>query len=190
MIDNKYLILCKQPIIQIDDWLAIYADIRKSKSATTFGYGIKVDTNAYPALEAIRADLPFKDHFFFLISNMRRREFPIHVDGVPGACNAASVNWPLQNCFEDSPTTWYSCDNIIYKDLDNSFFLENTQDAKEIHSEAMLSNHKLPYLFRSDVLHKGYCNLQTSGFRIIVKWELNFNDWQTTCSEFYNRNYI
>lgn len=184
------MILCKQPIVTFDRWFEIYNEIRRDKSKKHFGYGIRVETKNYPDLEVIRKDLPFRDHFFYLISNKHNREFPIHVDGVPGDKNSASVNWPLQKCDERSPTRWYKCDNIKYKDLDNSFFLDNTEDAAEIHSDIMYSSYQLPYLFRGEILHKGYCNIDESGFRIILKWELDFNDWDQACREFHNRNYI
>lgn len=187
---NDYLILCKTPIVSFEYWFAIYEQIRKSKKALTFGYGIQVSTNHYPELEIIRKQLPFKDKFFFLISNRKHREFPIHVDGIPGNYNSASINWPIQNCDERSPTTWYTCNNIKFKNIDNSYFLDNIGDATEIYTQPMMSVHRLPYLFRSDILHKGYCNMNENGVRIIVKWELEINDWSTACTEFQNRNYI
>jgi len=187
---NEFLIKCQQPIVSFDYWNEIYQQARNNKNFKAFGYGIRVDTKEYAELEKIRNDLPFKDHFFFLISNKKKREFPIHVDGIPGNKNAASVNWPLQNCNETSPTTWYHCDTMVYNNIDKSYFLKNVEDAVEIHSDTMYSKFQLPYLFRSDILHRGYCNMQTSGFRIILKWELEFDDWKTACTEFHNRNYI
>lgn len=187
---NDYMILCKEPIVTFERWFEIYEQTRNDPSKKNFGYGIRLETKNFPDLEAIRKALPFRDHFFFLISNKRNREFPIHVDGIPGNKNAASVNWPLEKCDHRSPTTWYKCDTVKFKNLDNSFFLENTDDAEEIYSDAMLSEHKLPYLFRSDVLHRGYCNIDESGFRIILKWELDFDNWTNACREFQDRNYI
>lgn len=187
---NEYMILCKKPFVTFEYWQDIFQDIRNRKDNKTFGYGTRVETKHYELLENIRKDLPFRDHFFFLISNKKNREFPIHVDGVPNQKNAASVNWPLQNCDDHSPTTWYSCENPEYLDLDNSFFLKNVEDAIPIHQDTMYSDKKLPYLFRSDLLHKGYCNMQESGLRIILKWELDYDDWQTACTEFRNRDYI
>lgn len=187
---NDFLILCKQPIIPFDRWFDIYNQIRKNKNKTNFGYGIKVESKEYSDLENLRKDIPLKNYFFFLISNKHNREFPIHVDGIPGKNNAASINWPLLKCDERSPTRWYNCNNTCYTNLDNSFFLSNINDAIEIYSDVMYSSYQLPYLFRSDVLHKGYCNIDESGFRIIVKWELNFNDWNQACREFLNRDYI
>lgn len=184
------MILCKDPIVTFDQWELIYSDVRKRKDLAKFGYGIRVNVDDYPELLSAAQTLPFRDHFFFLISHKRNREFPIHVDGVPGEHNAASVNWPLLNCDSHSPTIWYECESREYQDLDNSFFLDNVEDAIEIHRDTMYSHYRLPYLFRGELLHKGYCNLNTNEMRIIVKWELDYDTWEDACSGFRDRNYI
>ncbi len=192
MVDSMFMVRCKTPIVLFERWMEIYSEVRKNKQlGTNFGYGIKVNVCNYVDLQEVRKILPFRDHFFFLISNARNREFPIHVDGIPGKLNAASVNWPLVNCNEYSPTVWYRCDDPIFKNIANSYFLENASAAKQIHTETMVSSHKLPYLFRGEILHRGYCNIpQKNEHRIILKWELDFDNWDEACSEFHNRNYI
>lgn len=173
-------------IIPFQKWHDIYRQVRlKEIPADRFGYGMQVDASWL----GITPDLPLKPHFFFLTSNRRNKEFPIHVDGVPGSKNAASINWALAGCDHTSPTDFYiCCEDIVWKDLDNSYFLENTAAAVKTHSTIMYNNHA--YLFRSDLLHRGYCQIDDSSTRIIVKWELEYDTWETACKEFYNRNYI
>lgn len=187
---SEYLILCKENIISFESWKEIYNNVRKNKNSETFGYGIKVAIKNYNFLLEISKNIPLADHFFFLITSRRNREFPIHVDGVPGKNNAASINFPLFNCYSNSPTIWYKSKNVEFNNLDNSFFLKNTENVLEIYRSAMLSEYKKPYLFRGDILHKGYCNLNTSQLRIIVKWELNYATWKAACTDFQNRNFI
>lgn len=184
------MILCEDPIVTFDTWEKIYADVRKRKDLKTFGYGIRVEVADYPELKDVMTQVSFRDHFFFLISHKRNREFPIHVDGVPGEHNAASVNWPLRGCDDHSPTIWYECEERRYNDLDNSFFLENIDQAEEIYRATMYSKFERPYLFRGELLHKGYCNLDTNEIRIIVKWELEYDTWQDACTDFQHRNYF
>lgn len=177
------LIELKNNLIEIEEWKDLYNKVRRKEIPhENFGYGIKVSSEYLSNIP----DLPLHDHFFFLISNRKRREFPIHVDGIPGK-QAASLNWALYGCDENSPTEFYECTkDIIWKNIDNSFFLENTKDAVMTHKCVMHNNKG--YLFRSDILHRGYCN--TSEPRVIVKWELKYNEWSRACKELRNRNYI
>lgn len=177
------MIELNNPIISFNEWNTIYKKVRsKEIPCQNFGYGIKVSTDVL----SIKPDLPLKPYFFFLVSNRKRREFPIHIDGIPGE-QGASLNWALMGCDEKSPTEFYECTkDIIWKDLDKSFFLENTEDAVLTHKNIMYDNHV--YLFRSNLLHRGYSNSDEN--RVVVKWELEYNDWSTACREFRNRNYI
>ena len=186
---SDYMVPFIHRCIPFDEWNKIYEYVRTSKDYPAFGYGIKVFVKDFPQLETLANDLPLKDHFFFLISNRKKREFPIHVDGVPGKNNAASLNWPIRNCDNRSPTTWYSCDDIQFKDIDNSFFIKNPDSCIEIHSEAMQTSLEKPYLFRSDLLHRGLSGIN-EGLRIIVKWELEYDSWSNACADLHNRNYI
>lgn len=183
---NKMMIQIKNNFVSFDTWKDIYEKARKKEiSCEHFGYGIKVDSSVLN----IDIDLPLKPYFFFLVSNRRRREFPIHVDGIPEKQNAASINWAISGCDEKSPTDFFHCCTTAkWKDLDNSFFLENTHEAVKTHSVIMYDNNA--YLFRSDLLHKGYYNTDDNQLRIIVKWELEYDNWQIACTEFFNRNYI
>lgn len=177
------LIELKNNIIPVDEWKELYSKVRnKQIPSNNFGYGIKVDAKY---LSSIPNDIPLFPYFFFLVSNKKKREFPIHIDGIPGK-QAASLNWGIEGCDEQSPTQFYECTkDIIWKNLDNSFFLENINDAVLTHSNIIEDNKA--YLFRSDLLHRGYCNVDR---RLIVKWELEYDDWNTACREFRNRNYI
>ena len=86
-------------------------------------------------------------------------------------------------------TPFYECcSDIKWKPLDNSFFLENIEDAVETHRGTMHDNHA--YLFRSNLLHKGHCRLEDNTMRVVVKWELEYDSWKTACTEFRNRDYI
>lgn len=186
------MVLCKQDIVTFERWFEIYDQINKREIPTQrYGYGIRVDSKLFPDLELLRKHLPFKDHFFFLISHRKNREFPIHVDGIPGQRNAASINWPIINCDERSPTEWFETDKQVeWLDLDNSYFMKNVHDAVLTHSEPMLTRLSKPYLFRSDLLHRGFCQLENSERRVIVKWELEYDSWDSACQEFQNKNYI
>lgn len=179
------IIPLNQSLIDFNEWKELYSKARnKEIESEHYGYGIKIDAKHLKK----EINLPLKPYFFFLVSNKRKREFPIHVDGIPGQ-QAASLNWAISGCNDKSPTNFYECcTDIVWKDLDNSFFLENTQDAVKTHSVTMYDNNV--YLFRSDLLHSGYCNLDTTETRIIVKWELEYDSWSTACREFRNRNYI
>lgn len=176
------LIELKNNLIDIDEWKELYRKVRnKEIPHENFGYGIKVSAEYLSTIP----DVPLYPYFFFLVSNRRNREFPIHIDGIPGE-QAASLNWGLYGCDERSPTEYYECTkDIVWQDKDNSFFLENTEDAVVTHSN-IIHNNKA-YLFRSDLLHRGYSNVDK---RLMVKWELKYNDWNTACKEFRNRNYI
>lgn len=188
--NNEYLILCKEDIIPFEIWQDIYNNVRKNKNNQTFGYGIKVDVKNYDFLLKLSKKIPLADYFLFLITNRRNREFPIHVDGIPGKNNAASINFPLFNCYSDSPTIWYESKNVEFNNINNSFFLKNTKNVSEIYRSAMLTEHNKPYLFRGDILHKGYCNLNTSQLRVITKWPLTYATWEEACKDFQNRNFI
>ena len=176
------LIELKEPLIKIQEWRDLYSRVRnKEIPHENFGYGIRVSTEYLSKIP----DLPLYSYFFFLVSNKRNREFPIHIDGVPGN-QAASLNWGLEGCDENSPTEFYEpTKDIIWKDLDNSFFMHNTEDAVLTHTNIIYNDQG--YLFRSDLLHRGYTNTNK---RVMVKWELEYNEWNTACRELRNRNYI
>jgi hypothetical protein len=176
------LIELKETLIDIDEWKHIYNKVRRKEiSYELFGYGIKVPIKYLSK----KLDLPLYPYFFFLISNKKNREFPIHIDGILGK-QSASLNWGLEGCDENSPTEFYiSKKEIIWKNLDNSFFMQNVEDAILTHKNT-IHNGK-GYLFRSDLLHRGFSNVNK---RIIVKWELEYNEWNTACRELRNRNYI
>lgn len=178
----QMLIELKYNLIDIDEWKDLYRRVRsKEIPCEKFGYGIKVSTKYLSSIPDVRL-FPY---FFFLISNRRNREFPIHVDGIPGK-QAASLNWGLEGCNEQSPTEFYEpTKDIIWKDLDGSFFMDNTEDTVLTHTNIIYDNKG--YLFRSDMLHRGYTNVDK---RVVVKWELEYNEWNTACREFSNRNYI
>jgi hypothetical protein len=175
----------RDSLITFDEWNTLYTSAReKSIDTEHYGYGIKVNATHVSTIP----DLPLKPYFFFLISNRKNREFPIHIDGSPGK-QAASINWALSGCDSNSPTEFYQCcDDVKWKDLDNSFFLDNTNDVVKTHSVTMYDNHA--YLFRSEILHRGYCNINTNVSRVIVKWELDYETWPDACRELRNRNYI
>ena len=176
------LIELKNNLIEIDEWKDLYSRVRRKEIPhENFGYGIKVSTEYLSTIP----DASLFPYFFFLTSNKRNREFPIHIDGVPGK-QAASLNWGLEGCDEQSPTEFYEPTNdIIWKDLDNSFFMDNIHDTVLTHTNVIYDNKG--YLFRSDLLHRGYTNVNK---RVMVKWELKYSDWNTACKEFRNRNYI
>lgn len=184
-VSSKMMVELKDPIISFDEWNQLYVSAREgSIDSDHYGYGIKVSNKHVSKIP----NLPLKPYFFFLVSNRKRREFPIHIDGSPGK-QGASINWALSGCDSNSPTDFYQCcSDIKWKDLDNSFFLENVNDVVKTHSVTMYNNHA--YLFRSDILHRGYCNINTNETRIIVKWELDYDTWPEACREFRNRNYI
>jgi hypothetical protein len=189
---DNYMIRCKEAFIPFDLWRTLYGKVKRGEiESQNFGYGIKVDSTMVPELDYIRDELPFKQYFFFLISNRRNREFPIHVDGVPGENNASSVNWPIENCTEESVTEWFRpTGEVLWDDKDRSFFMKNADEVVKVHEAPMVTSTGMPYLFRSDLLHRGYCQLENSKLRIIVKWELDYADWDTACREFRDRNYI
>lgn len=173
------------------DWTRaqeLYAEARRNKSFPRFGYGIRVSTAEFPDLEDLRRMYGFRDYFFILWQSPRQREVPIHVDGAHGNSNCASINWPLLNCDEASPTEWYSCEEPRTRIIEGSYFLENVEDARVVHREAMLSKGNFPYLFRSDVWHRGYSN--SSGVRVILKWELIRDSWADTVLEFERKNLL
>jgi len=176
------IIELKDKIIATDEWLEIYKRVRQKRIPhENFGYGIKVPTECLSRIP----DLPLYPYFFFLVSNRRKREFPIHIDGIPGE-QAASLNWGIYGCDESSPTEYYQCTkDIKWKNKDNSYFLENVEDAVVTHTNIIYNNRA--YLFRSDLLHRGYNNANS---RLMVKWELKYNDWDTACREFRDRDYI
>ena len=176
------IIELKDTLIKIQEWKDIYQKVRKKEiDYDSFGYGIKVSTKYLSHIP----DLPLYPYFFFLVSNKKRKEFPIHIDGIPGQ-QAASLNWGLEGCNELSPTEYYQCTkDIKWIDNDNSYFLKNVEDAILTHSN-VIYNEKA-YLFRSDLLHRGYTNCDK---RLMVKWELKYNDWNIACREFRNKNYI
>lgn len=180
------IITMKDSLVSFDEWKYIYTKARnKLIKCDHYGYGIKVDKNVLDT----NIDLPLKSHFFFLVSNRKKREFPIHVDGVPNKKNAASINWAISGCDERSPTDFFQCcTNEKWKDYDSSYFLDNTNECVKTHSITMFDNNA--YLFRSDLLHRGYCQIDDNLTRIIVKWELEYDSWEIACREFFNRNYI
>lgn len=189
---DNYMIQCREALVPFDLWRMIYGRVKRGEiEAQNFGYGIKVDSQVVSELDYIRDELPFKRYFFFLISNRRNREFPIHVDGVPGENNAASINWPIENCTEASVTEWFRpIGEVLWDDKDRSFFMKNADEVVKVHEAAMLTSQSMPYLFRSDFLHRGYCRLDSSQHRIIVKWELDYEDWDTARRAFRDRDYI
>jgi hypothetical protein len=154
------------------------------KDFAHFGYGIKIPAEKFADTTLLRKKYNFRDDLYILYTTPRSREFPIHVDGTPGENNVASINWPILGCDEASPTQWYRVDHPKYKILDGSHFLENTEDAIELHSEAMLTRLQVPYLFRSDLWHRGFNT--TNGIRVILKWELQRPNWDDAVREFIN----
>lgn len=176
------LIQLNDNLIHPDEWMDLYNKVRlKRIPHDNFGYGIKVSAEHLSK----KIDLPLFPYFFFLVSNRRKREFPIHVDGIPGK-QAASLNWGLVGCDESSPTEYYQCTKKPkWDNKDGSYFLKNVEDVVLTHTNVILNNRA--YLFRSDLLHRGY---SYSNKRLMVKWELEYDDWNTACSEFRDRNLI
>ena len=176
------IIELKNDIIEIDEWKDLYARVRRKEIPhENFGYGIKVSSEYLSTIP----EIPVFPYFFFLVSNKKRREFPIHIDGIPNE-QAASLNWGLEGCNENSPTEFYEpTADIVWKDLDKSFFMDNVNDAVLTHTNVIHDGKG--YLFRSDLLHRGYTNVDK---RVIVKWEMKYESWNKACREFRNRNYI
>ena len=96
------------------------------------------------------------------------------------------MNWGLIGCDESSPTEYYQCTKKPkWDNKDGSYFLKNVEDVVLTHTNVILNNRA--YLFRSDLLHRGF---SYSNKRLMVKWELEYDDWNTACSEFRDRNLI
>lgn len=186
---NDFLIRLKpESILPWERAQELYAIARANKSYDRFGYGIRVPIDGFPDLCEIAGRLQMRPFFFVLYMTPRAPEVPIHVDGSPGNRNASNINWPLINCDQRSPTEWYSVDKPEFKIIGGSHFLANTKEAKLIHREAMLTEFKAPYLFRSDILHRGFSNADAT--RVILKWELIRDDWSKTVGEFRDLGFL
>lgn len=194
MFENKYIINFKKPLIEFSQWEEIQKEARRREDTYKFGLNYRCQVSHYAFAMELRKELPsLREHFFILNTNRLAREFPPHVQGKPGSGGAASINWPILNCDEKSPSTWYTCKtevrfkNDLYKD---SYLVDNVEDLEAIHTEAMLTSTGMPCLFRSDVIHKGFNNLEKGETRTIIKWEMEEGSWEESCNILYNGGYI
>lgn len=193
---ENFLLQLKQPLISLARWEEIYSYVKKLEFGRRFGYGIQVMLSEsllrrFPELRELRDTYRFADEFYFLITHSKARHFPVHIDGRPGAYNAASLNWPLRCCDADSVTRWFLVENASSNCIDGTYFLEEGRHTgKEIFRAAMRSEGGLPYLFRSDIWHSGYCGAEHKRLRIIVKWMLKFNSWENACDAFRNKSLL
>lgn len=194
MFDDKYLIDFKKPLIEFDQWIEIQKEARRREDTYKFGLNYRCQVKYYDFAVKLKEQLPtLRDHFFILNTNKLAREFPPHIQGTPGSGGAASINWPIINCDERSPSTWYTCKteprfkNDLYKD---SYLIENIEDLEPIHTQSMLTSTKMPCLFRSDVIHKGFNNIENGATRTIIKWEMAETSWEESCQLLYKQGYI
>lgn len=194
MFKNTYIANFKKPLLTFDTWNAIVKDARHRDDTYKFGLNYRCKVDHYDFAVELRKLLPsLGDVFFILNTNRLAREFPPHVQGTPGSGGAASINWPILNCDERSPSTWYKCKtevrfkNDLYKD---SYLVDNVEDLEEVHTEAMLTSTGMPCLFRSDVIHKGFNNMPKGETRTIIKWEMRETTWEESCITLHNLGYI
>ena len=194
MFENKYIINFNEPLIEFDVWEAIIREARRREDTYKFGLNYRCQVKYYDFAIKLKEKIPtLRDHFFILNTNRLAREFPPHIQGKPGSGGAASINWPILNCEDHSPSTWYRCKtepifaNDLYKD---SFLVANVEDLEPIHTEAMLSSTRKPCLFRSDVIHKGFNNMPKGETRTIVKWEMEEGSWEEASQFLYKEGYI
>lgn len=177
---TDFLIECSflNEYIKPQDFIDIYNSIIVDKK-NRFGYGHKVDVKDFPVFDKLRDRFPaLKDYFYFLKTNRVVKTYPIHIDGPGEFDSKAGINWPLINCDEDSDTIWYNVDrhDFYYHEVQNSIFLNDDVKTTEIHKFNFVDH--TPYLFRGDVWHTGVNNKNQRQFRVMVKWELEVNNWK------------
>lgn len=194
MFENKYLINFKKQLSTFNEWEAIIKEAKKREDTYNFGLNYRCQVKHYPFAVDIKKQIPtLADHFFILNTSRIAREFPPHVQGTPGSGGACSINWPIKNCNDLSPSTWFKCTtepvfkNDLYKD---SYLIDNIDDLIPIHSASMLTSTGMPCVFRSDVIHKGYNNLPKGETRTIIKWEMMDPTWEGACQFLHNKGYI
>jgi len=183
---TESLVLNLRPdrLIWSQTWESIFKRVRYYKMGRNFGYGIELDVDDFGATKIFRelTGLPLHDKFYFLITNRRSPEFPIHVDGTHGNRNVASINWPLMGCDEQSVTQYYHFDQMRFDNVDGSYFISNPEDGELAGSVVLKDNQ--PVLFRSDIPHRGYCGRHDNQMRVIVKWGLYYGSWTEACKAF------
>jgi hypothetical protein len=168
-----------------DMWKAIYEKVRKEKLYDSkHDYGLKVSVNKIPELQEFANKFKTKDHFWILLTNgTSNSRFYVHVDGQFDDGSPGGINWPLYNCDERSSTYWVKpLEEKYYEISYNSYTLEEDVETKEIFSYSMLDNK--PVLFRSNLWHYAVNSTGDKKWRVIIKWELLSESWETLVDEF------
>ena len=184
---GRFFYKFKSPIIEFDRWIDIYSDIKRNRMGRKFGYGLEVSISdlcpiKFKDLFQLKELLRLRERFYFLITHRKTPLFPVHVDGAPNECNAASINWPIINCDSSSMTCWYRVDKPKYYVVDGSYFLRDECDKVPLYETFFHSDSKTAFLFRSDVNHSVInMGIQT---RIMVKWMTRKKTWNEAY-EFY-----
>lgn len=192
MNQDEFLLPFESPLISFERWLEVFSDVKTLRLGRRFGYGIEVSTSDLPLAEFqdilnLKKTLDLCEKFYFLITH-KNRSFPVHIDGVPGNKNAASINWPIINCDSKTTTVWYDVINPEYDIVDGSYFCKESSDKSILYKTSIETSSGTAFLFRSDINHQ-VCSLQEKK-RIMVKWMTKNNSWQEANEKYRRQSFL
>lgn len=168
-----------------ETWRSIYKRIRKEKLyASKHDYGLKVFVKDIPELEIFSKKFKLKDHFWVLLTNGKSNSrFYVHIDGRFDDGSPGGINWPLENCDNRSTTVWVKpIEERYYEISHNSYTLDSSIKTEEIYRYHCMDG--VPILFRSNLWHYAVNETNLNKWRVMIKWELLSENWESLVDEF------